>query len=131
MSASSTYAILLDGGFVIKKLQQRNRRFPEVEDISAICTEVGARPEFDGYELLRNYFYHARPAKDVIHNPLDRAALDLGATPIYRQNLSLLDRLELLPYFSVRLGETMVHEWRLGSSAMRDLSRAPARDTTR
>lgn len=125
MSFPPRFAILLDGGFVIKKLQQSNRHFPTANEIEQISVDIARLQELRDYELLRNYFYHASPASDVITNPLDGAQLNLSATPIFSQHSSLIDGLELKPDFSVRLGETMTHEWRLGSSAMRDLARNP------
>lgn len=125
MSFPLRYAVLLDGGFVIKKLQQASRAFPTADEIEQLCTDIAAHADLAGYDLLRNYFYHAHPAKDVVTNPLDGSQTDLATTPVYRQHLSLLDRLEMKPNFSVRLGETMAQEWRLGSSAMRALARAP------
>ena len=126
MSFPLRYAVLLDGGFVVKKLQQASatRAFPSADEIEQLCSDIAAHPDLADYDLLRNYFYHATPTKDVVTNPLDGSQLDLAATPIFRQHLSLLDRLEMKPHFSVRLGETMAQEWRLGSSAMRALSRA-------
>lgn len=125
MSFPLRYAVLLDGAFVIKKLQQRNRRFPSADETERLCADIANHPAVSSYELLRNYFYHANPAKDVVTNPLDRSVLDLGGTNIHRQHLSLLDRLEMKPHFAVRLGETMTHEWRLGSAAMKELARQP------
>lgn len=103
MSFPLRYAILLDGGFVIKKLQQANRRFPTADEIEQLCLNIAAHPQLSTYELLRNYFYHASPAKDVVTNPLDRSRTDLGATPVHAQHESLLDRLEMKPNFSIRL----------------------------
>jgi uncharacterized LabA/DUF88 family protein len=124
MSFPLRYATLLDGGFVIKKLQQAHHHFPTAEEVEQLCTATAAHTHLASYELLRNYFYHATPARDVLTNPLDGSKMDLAATPIHAQHLSLLDRLEMKPNFSVRLGETMTHEWRLGSSAMKSLSKA-------
>ena len=125
MSFPPRYAILLDGGFVIKKLENANKRFPNADDVEALCQQLQKRAELDKVDLLRIYFYHARPAKDILTNPIDKSQLNLGATPIYAKHESLLDTLELKPDFSVRLGETVTHEWRLGSSAMKALMKTP------
>ena len=125
MSFPPRYAIVLDGGFVIKKLENANKRFPNADDVEALCQQLQKRAELDKVDLLRIYFYHARPAKDILTNPIDKSQLNLGATPIYAKHESLLDTLELKPDFSVRLGETVTHEWRLGSSAMKALMKTP------
>lgn len=127
MSFPSRYAILLDGGFVIKKLQQASKakRFPSADEIEQLCTQISQHEALAPYELLRNYFYHASPAAGIVKNPLDGSTTNLGATPIHAQHESLLDQLEMKPHFSVRLGEAVAQEWRLGSSAMKALSKAP------
>lgn len=75
--------------------------------------------------MLRNYFYHAVPATGILVNPLDNSKIDLSGTKIHSQHESLIDRLEMKPNFAVRLGETVTHEWRLGSAAMKSLMKAP------
>lgn len=124
MTARSLYAVLLDGGFVVKKFQQSQKRFPTADDVEQLCNTIGAREEFARYELLRNYFYHASPATGILVNPLDNSRTDLSATKVHSQHESLIDRLEMKPNFAVRLGETVTHEWRLGASAMRSLTQA-------
>ena len=37
MSPISRYAVLLDGGFVVKKLQSALKRFPVADDVEALC----------------------------------------------------------------------------------------------
>ena len=125
MSMRPLYAVLLDGGFVVKKLQQTNKHFPTADEIEALCVSIAARTEFANYELLRNYFYHATPATGILLNPLDGSKIDLSGTKIHTQHESLINRLEMKPYFAVRLGETVTHEWRLGSSAMKSLMQTP------
>lgn len=125
MPTRPLYAVLIDGGFVLKKLQQANKRFPTADDIENLCSSIVARSEFAEYELLRNYFYHATPATGILVNPLDGSSIDLSGTRIHSQHESLLDRLELKPNFSVRLGEIVTNEWRLGSAAMKSLMQSP------
>lgn len=125
MSFPPRYAILLDGGFVIKKLEVANHRFPVATDVELLCQNLRKKPELQKLDLLRIYFYHAQPEKDVLTNPIDKSQLNLGATKIYSNHESLLDTLELKPDFAVRLGETVTHEWRLGSSAMKSLMKNP------
>ena len=121
------YALLLDGGFVIKKLQRELRRFPSAEDIQAACERLQRHRLLAGESLLRIYFYHAPPAQETLLNPISREALDLSQTNIFRQHKSLLDRLEMLPNFALRMGETMTRDWKIGSSAMRALTKGEAR----
>ena len=117
----SKYAILLDGGFLIKKLQPVLGRFPEADDIERFCVNI--KGEMGPGILLRIYFYHAPPAKADLVNPISRHKVDLSKTKAYFNHRKLLDGLELKPDFAVRLGETSVNQWRFGNSAMKSLLR--------
>src|SRR5713101_308116 len=101
----SRYAILLDGGFVTKKLQIRLGRFPGAADVAQECQRIASSPHLANRDLLRIYFYDASPARDRLTNPIDGSALDLSATEEFKRHMSLLDTLELTPNFAVRRGE--------------------------
>lgn len=117
------YAVLLDGAFVIKKLQEHLGRFPTAEDIEASTERLHSHPAIKDLDLLRVYFYHAPPAADRLKNPLDKSELKLSTTATYKNHESLLDRLEMQPNVALRLGETVTHQWRLGSSAMKSIEK--------
>lgn len=125
MNTCNRYAILLDGAFVIKKLQSRKKQFPSADDIESLCIDIQKNQILQHLDLLRIYFYHARPAKEVLTNPIDRQQIKLGDTVIYSNHERLLDTLELKPDFAVRLGEIVVREWSLGASAVKSLMKSP------
>lgn len=119
------YAILLDGGFVTKVLQQRLGQFPDDQHIGEECLRISQTADLRDHDLLRVYFYDAAPATGVIHNPVDGTALNLGATGVYASHKSLIDKMELQNNVAVRLGTTLNHGWRLGDRASRELARRP------
>jgi uncharacterized LabA/DUF88 family protein len=121
----SKYAILLDGGFLIAKLEQRLLSFPTASDIVNECRRIRRHPALDGHQLLRVYFYHAPPAVDDVTNPLDKSVTALGKSQVYKDSKRLLDTLELEPDFALRLGDTFAVGWKLGSKALRTLAKAP------
>jgi len=121
----SKYAILLDGGFVTKKLQGKLGRFPNANDVQQECERIAKSPHLAGRDLLRIYFYDASPAKDRLKNPVDGSPLDLSVTNEFKQHVSLLDTLELMPNFAVRKGELVVHGWRLGNQALKGMLASP------
>lgn len=125
MDFHNRFAILVDGGFALKKLREVKRQFPTADDVEEMCSKLRAQPQMRELDLLRIYFYHAPPASDVLVNPIDKKTLNLGATGIFAENESLLDKLEMKPDFALRLGETVVFDWRLGSSAMKSLAKKP------
>jgi hypothetical protein len=61
---TSKYAILLDGGFVTKKLQGQLKHFPTAADVEKECQRIAKQPLLANRDLLRIYFYDASPAKD-------------------------------------------------------------------
>ena len=118
-------AILMDGGFVKKKLQELNHRFPTVQDIVGLSTAIMAKPQLGGASVFRIYFYDAPPFEGRATNPIDGSILNFSATPQASQNQALLQSLELQPNFAVRRGVLGLTGWKLGKYAIRALSRQP------
>lgn len=111
------YAVLLDGGFVTKVLNGRNRQFPTANDVERECQRIHEHNHIKALDLLRVYFYDAPPATGKLINPIDKSSLDLGGTQHAASYKSLLDTLELRPNFALRMGVTAVHGWRFGDRA--------------
>lgn len=119
------YAVLIDGGFIKKKLQARHKHFPTVAEIQAEVDRIKAHDRLKALTLIRVYFYDAPPATGKLLNPIDRSKIDLTNTGNYAQNVSLQQALEMQPDFALRAGETAVHGWSLGSMALKSISKAP------
>ncbi|MHC8509690.1 MAG: NYN domain-containing protein [Rhodospirillales bacterium] len=122
------YAILLDGGFVTRKLQKRPRLGAPVEpvtadDVSAYCAKLQSLPEVEGYELLRIYFYNAHPATAKIKRPVSGNSYNLGGTPRFKSAQSLHKKLVLEPHFALRMGEVALssENWTLKPRMTRQL----------
>ncbi len=118
---SQKYAILIDGGFLKKKLRQRNKHFPTVPEILIETDRIKAHPALARYALLRIYFYDAPPASGVLTNPIDAARVDLGKHRDYASNLGLQQKLEMQPDVALRMGDTAVHGWALGDAALKNI----------
>jgi uncharacterized LabA/DUF88 family protein len=123
----SRYAILLDGGFLKKKLFTRLQHHPTADDIEAECARLQALPEVADYELLRIYYYDAFPAALTLKLPVSGEAHDLTRTERFGQSQSLFRQLPLKPNFALRMGLVGVapHHWRLKPSAARRLIKEP------
>ena len=119
------FAVLFDGGFVTKKLQQRLGHYPLVADINAETQRIVAHSALSECQLLRFYFYDAPPLDKVIENPIDHRKINLGQSVRAKEAQALQEGLELMPHFAVRHGETVFHGWKLGSSATRDMQAKP------
>jgi len=121
----------MDGGFVKKKLQETNGRFPTVRDVVDLVTTTMAKSALAGATVFRIYFYDAPPFEGKATNPIDGSVLNFSATPQASQNQALLQSLELQPNFAVRRGVLTLTGWKLGKNAIRSISRAPRAITGR
>ena len=119
------YAVLVDGGFIKRKLQERHKHFPTITEIQTEVDRIKAHSLLRVLTLLRVYFYDAPPAAAVITNPLNGKKLDLSSTTNHANNNSLQQMLEMQPDFALRSGETAVHGWSLGSAALKSLMKQP------
>ncbi len=123
MSGDKKFAILMDGAFVIKKLNGHLKRPPNIADIDGECERIMRNPALHGLSLLRIYFYDAKPATDQIKNPIDGSLINLGNSPVHARNTSLHQSLELRQNMAFRAGETVVHGWQLGEKALLSLAK--------
>ena len=115
-------AILLDGGFVKKKLQQQLHHFPTPQDVVGVCTTVMGKPRLAGMALYRVFYYDAPPFEGRSRNPISGVMLNFSGTPQAQQNRALIDTLELEPDFAVRRGEIVQSGWKLGRAALQSLA---------
>lgn len=120
---SEKIVLLLDGGFVKKKLSGSLNHFPAVPDIVALCNNIVTKPGLVDKELFRIYYYDAPPFSGIVTNPISRVSQNLSETQQARENAALIDSLELQPDFAVRRGMLKCTGWKLGRAAMSRLNR--------
>src|SRR5262245_15999331 len=113
------YATLLDGAFVIRKLEEQLGRFPTADDIQAFASTIDAHDCVSELSRLRVYFYRAHPAAGARVNPVSKKRISLQSTKAYDNNKRLLEALETVPDFALRLGDTATSGWKVGASAFR------------
>jgi uncharacterized LabA/DUF88 family protein len=122
MNFPPRYAILLDGGFVIQKLSEKHRKFPEAGDVVDLCRDISSDSNLKNYELLRIYFYHSRPSNIKLSNPVDSTTLDLGKSDLFHNTNKLLRELETAQDFALRLGEISINRsWKIKSRNLPDI----------
>lgn len=119
------YAILLDGGFLTKKLYAQNDRHAAADDVVAECDKIRQLDCVRDYELLRIYYYDAPPSDQRVKKPVSGAAHDLSGTERFREAQSLYDKLRLKPDFALRMGETRLtpQQWKLKPKVAKELVR--------
>jgi uncharacterized LabA/DUF88 family protein len=121
------YAILLDGGYLTKKLRQRLRRAATADDIVAECERLKAIAELEGYELLRIYYYDAEPSSESVQRPVSGDIYNLADTERFRNAQSLYAHLVMKPNIALRMGRVDLspHKWRLKPAVARELVKSP------
>ena len=118
--------LMLDGGFVKKKLEQRLHRFPTADDVVTFCDSVMAKPELRNTNLFRIYYYDAPPFDGTVTNPISGSPTNFATHTNSVRGKSLTDALELKPNFAVRRGIVNNTGWKLGAAALGNLGN-PAR----
>lgn len=116
------FAILLDGGFVTKRLGSRLRKHPTAAEVMAECSRISARPELAGLVLLRVYFYDAPPATGTVKDLWTGAKTNLGQSKVHGQKTQFLDTLELQPNVAIRKGELAVHGWKVKGRLLEEIA---------
>lgn len=121
-SLADRVAVLLDGGFVRKKLQEKLHRPPVAGDIVNVCTQLMGTDRLKDADLLRVLYYDSEPYEGSATNPLSHVSYNFSGTPIALAAKQFLSRLELEPDFAVRRGVVLCHGWKLGSAALKQLA---------
>lgn len=121
------YAILLDGGFVTRKLKEKLGHQPTADDIVDLCNEIRGNDELKNYELLRTYYYDAPPSAEMVKLPISGIDHPLAGTERFRHAQSLYDQLELKAGFALRMGETRLtpQQWKMKPRSAKQLMKAP------
>jgi uncharacterized LabA/DUF88 family protein len=121
------YAILIDGGFITRKLQEKLERPPKADDVVDFCNEIQADVRLASYELMRIYYYDAPPALETVKLPVSGNDFVLSTTERARQAQSLYDQLELKDGFALRMGETRLSPftWKIKPTKAKQLIKQP------
>jgi len=125
--AKACYAILVDGGFLTKKIQAHHNRAVTASDVEDYCKKLQGYDEVKDYELLRIYYYDAHPSTAKVKYPISKTAYSLSSTTRYRQAQSLFDGLVMKPGFALRMGEVLLGHppFKLREGAVKNLIAAP------
>lgn len=106
-----SFAILLDAGFVKRKLKQSTRADPTAAVFHHLVRSISAHDELRNHRLHRVYFYDAQPlAKSVVH-PVSGETIEYGSTPAFSANTALLKEIARLPNVALRQGELSHEGW--------------------
>ncbi len=121
---SNNFAILIDGGFVRKKLESRigNRihRMTE-EQLDCLINEIIEEFTLQRVNLYRIFYYDCLPLDDKAINPLSGDEIDFSASDISRHNKSLFSNLYKKELFAMRMGQMSLNRnnWDLKKTALK------------
>jgi len=120
---SEKIAILIDGAFLKNKLRKKLRRYPEAKDIVDHCHSLLNSENLKASELFRIYYYDALPFEKAVVNPIDGKRILLIQKDYVRSGKKLIQKLELTPNFAIRKGIAVNRGWKLGSQALKSISK--------
>jgi uncharacterized LabA/DUF88 family protein len=103
-------AVLLDGGFVIKRLRHfLDGEYPEASQVLEFAHRCVAPDE----ELFRIYYYDCPPFDGMSVNPISHEEIDFSTTSIYERLSRLQNELAVSDNVAFRHGTLILNGWRL------------------
>jgi uncharacterized LabA/DUF88 family protein len=113
-------AILLDGGFVRKRLYRLlGRQHATADDIVRLSNSIVGNDE----DLFRIYYYDCLPLEGADVNPFLNKRVNFGMSATAKRMKSLLDSLARRDHVAFRRGEISFAGWGLNPVLSRDLLR--------
>lgn len=109
MKMKKRTAILVDGGFFIKRYRSINKISqldPEktAKDLWEMCLKHLSQAKEETYDLYRIFYYDCLPYNKKQHNPLTGKSIDFSKTDQYRFQCSFFEELKKKRKIALRLG---------------------------
>lgn len=111
------YAILIDGGFVRRRLGAPNKP-ATAQHIRDLVATIRAHPRVTDHFLHRIFYYDARPLETPVRKPLQGGVIDFGKEPLAARSHALFLELAREPYFALRMGELSFNGWGVRSGSL-------------
>ncbi len=111
------YAVLLDAGFLRRKLGSRAAPMT-AQDVEALVEKIKRRQELNGMRLYRVFYYDAEPFTGTKTHPMSGEVTNFATTQMAIDGNALLEALKMKPFFAVRLGELNFRGWKVSSDAL-------------
>ena len=120
------YAVLIDAGFLKRKLGNRDNPLT-ASTVNQFIERLGKHTALNDLTLHRIYFYDAPPLDTVKQKPLGGELQDFGKTAIATTNRRLHRELRNSPFVALRMGIVQFRGWMLKTGL---LSQATAGEVT-
>jgi uncharacterized LabA/DUF88 family protein len=114
-------AVLLDGGFVVKRLRHfMDGEYPEASDV----LEFAHRCVAPGEELFRIYYYDCPPFDGASVHPITHEEVDFSTTPVHERLSRLQHELAVSDDVAFRHGVLILNGWRLNRYKTKQIVRS-------
>jgi len=114
-------AILIDGGFVYKKLEDKTGKPPIAKDIINLAEKCKEKDE----EIFRIYYYDCPPFEGIKPSPVSGADYNFSAHSPCNPRKSLQDNLAACDFVAFRRGTLNFKGWRIKKSVIDELIKKP------
>ena len=107
-----SYAILIDAGFLKRKLGSREQPLT-ADSTRHFIDQLTGLHELAGLHLHRVYFYDAPPLTSNQRKPLAGGKVAFGTTELAQHNQRLHEELRDVPFVALRMGDLRFRGWTL------------------
>ncbi|OBR52365.1 NYN domain-containing protein [Paraburkholderia tropica] len=107
---SISYAILVDAGFIKRKLGTQQHPMA-ADDFEGFIDRVIAHQELKDMRLYRVFVYDAAPLTEKVQKPLGGGEMNFGAQPIAQRSATLHKELQRKKNVAIRMGELVFRGW--------------------
>lgn len=115
-------AVLMDGGFVTKRLRRElSGVHPTAQHIETLAATILRDSELSGMTLFRIFYYDAPPFEGSEIHPLSKEPIDFQKKDVAVRNSALLDSLKMKKNFAMRSGRLSLDSWKLRDSFLRGI----------
>lgn len=108
---AKSVAIILDGGFVLKKMPKPTPNAGEIYNFALSC--IGP-----GEELFRIFFYHCLPYDQKELHPISGEEIDFRNSPPAKYSMQLFSQLSEMNYVAIRKGRLVFRGWKVKKYTM-------------
>lgn len=115
------YALLLDAGFVKRKLRPFS-----ADALQRLVEAIQRQESLAGHPLHRIYYYDAAPLGRAVEHPVDGSTIEYSNTQVFKESKELHDQVARLPHFAFRRGECTHDGWHAKFRALKNAGKYDA-----
>lgn len=125
MSPICKVAILIDGGFFLRRFKVLYKKSPRIADVQPFLDEVMQKvqaltPKGESDILFRAFYYDCRPFGDIKYKP-NGTKVDFSQHPQFKAATEFQNNLRFFPQMALRLGDLSFDGWKIDPKNPSDL----------